>query len=211
MRVARTRKPVVASVAGMAASAAYTITSNATVIEATPSASVGAIGVITERVSLVKHLAQEGIDVTVVSAGRFKAEGHAATPMTGAEQQAIQRRVDGAYAWMVEDIAAGRSVPAATVRSGYGEGRLVEASDARGLGMIDRVATIDETIARTLASPTAFTAAMTARVEAACSRFERERREAACAEIARHRARIQADTRCADLSVVGPLAYREKQ
>src|SRR5262245_59862526 len=43
MRIARQRKPVVVSVAGMAASAAYWIASNATAIDATRSASVGAI------------------------------------------------------------------------------------------------------------------------------------------------------------------------
>ena len=73
MRLARSRKPVVVSVAGLCASAAYWIASNATVIDATPSASVGAIGIITERVSIARHLEKEGVDVTVVSAGNSRA------------------------------------------------------------------------------------------------------------------------------------------
>lgn len=191
MRTARGRKPVIVSTV-MAASAAYWVGSNATAMEATPSASVGAIGIITERVSMVKHLAQEGIDVTVVSAGKFKSEGHAATPITEAEQQALQQRVNTAYGMFINDVASGRHVPASAVRGGYGEGRLVEAPDALRLGMIDRVATVEDTIGRLLASPTAFTTVMTARVEQACTRFERDRRESARAEIAGHRARLSA-------------------
>jgi signal peptide peptidase SppA len=165
MRQVRTRKPVVVSVAGMAASAAYWIAAGASVIEATPSASVGAIGILAERVSVTRQLEQEGVDVHVISAGKFKGEGHPATPMTDAEGASLQRRVDAAYSRFIDDVSAGRHVPPTTVRDGYGQGRLVETTDAARLGMIDRIAETDETLARTLASPATMTARLTARVE----------------------------------------------
>jgi len=192
MRQARGRKPVVVSVAGMAASAAYWIASNATVIEATPSASVGAIGIVTERVSLARHLEQEGIDVHVISAGKYKHEGHPALPMSEAEGKALQARVDAAKQAFVADIAAGRHVAASSVDHGYGQGRIVEAADARRLGMIDRIATVDDTIARTLAAPAVLTAQMTARSLQGRASTDRARLEQARAEIASHRARLQA-------------------
>lgn len=165
MRDARARKPVVVSVGGLCASAAFWISANGSVIEATPSASVGAIGILTERVSVARQLDQEGIDVHVVSAGRFKSEGHPAIPITDAEAKDLQRRVDQAYAGFVDDVAAGRHVPAGAVRKGYGQGRLVEAADALKLHMIDAVATTDQTIARTIAAPATLTAMMTARLD----------------------------------------------
>lgn len=195
MRQARTRKPVVVSVAGMAASAAFWIASNATVIESTPSGSVGAIGILTERVSIARHLEEEGIDVTVVSAGKFKSEGHEATPITDAEQKALQRRVDAAYATFVDDIAAGRHIPASEVRGGYGQGRIVDAKDALALHMIDRLATVEDTIARTIAAPATLTAMMTTRVEQLRARTDHARVDDASAEIASHRARLQASMR----------------
>jgi enoyl-CoA hydratase/carnithine racemase len=39
------------------------------------------------------------------------------------------------------------------VRNGYGEGRIVPADEALSLGMIDRIATLDETLARVMATP----------------------------------------------------------
>jgi signal peptide peptidase SppA len=192
MRQARKRKPVVVTVAGMAASAGYWIASNATAIESTASGSVGAIGILTERVSRTKQLARDGVDVTIVSAGKYKGEGHEATPITDAEQQALQRRVDAAYAQFVSDVAAGRHVTAAAVRDGFGEGRVIEAADGLRLGMIDRIAVVEDTLARTIAAPAALTALLTQRADHLRTRTERARRDQARAEIATHRARLQA-------------------
>lgn len=192
MRMARARKPVVASVAGLAASAAYWIASNATVIESTPSGSVGGIGILAERVSVARRLEREGVDVTVISAGRHKAEGHEALPITDDERQALQARVDAAYATFVTDIQAGRHVLATTVRNGYGQGRLVEAPDALRLGMIDRVATIEDTVARMRAAPATLTGMMTTRMEQGRASTARAQLDDARAEITSHRARIYA-------------------
>lgn len=159
MRAARARKPVIVSVAGMAASAAYWIASNGTRLEATPSATLGSIGVFAERVSLVRRLHQDGIDVAVVSAGKYKAEGHEAIAMSAAERAALQVRVDETNAVFVGDVAAGRRVSAATVTEQFGQGRVVSATTARAVGMIDRVATVDETFAAVVSPEAAATVA----------------------------------------------------
>jgi signal peptide peptidase SppA len=192
LRRVREKKPVVGIVTGMAASAAYWIIANATAIDAVPSASVGAIGIITERVSLVKQLAADGVDVTVVSAGKFKSEGHPATAMSDAERQALQRRVDAAYGQFVADISAGRHVDVSTVRSGYGEGRLVDAPDALAAGMIDRISTMDDALARLVAAPSTFTALAHQRAERLKAQTDREQRESMHQELDRYRARLRA-------------------
>ena len=48
----------------------------------------------------------------------------------------------------VTAVAKGRDVPVADVRKGFGEGRMVMAKKALDMGMVDRVATLGETIRR---------------------------------------------------------------
>lgn len=148
LRQARTRKAVAAFVTGLNASAAYWVSANASALYATPSAQIGSIGVYATRVSIVRQLEREGVDVDVIAAGRFKAEGHPATPMTTEERDALQASVDEAYGDFVSDVAAGRRVSVTQVRQGFGEGRVVSAKEARRLGMINSVEMLHETFSR---------------------------------------------------------------
>lgn len=143
---ARAQKPIVAHINALGASAAYWIASAASEVVSTPSGMIGAIGVITSHVDTSKADEAEGVTRTVISAGKFKAEGFG--PLTDDAKAAIQARVDAAYATMTKDIAHGRGVKASDVRGGFGEGRVLSAKDALEAGMIDRIATMDETIAR---------------------------------------------------------------
>lgn len=144
---ARGRKPIVAHVNALAASAAYWIGSAADRIESTPSGQVGSIGIITsEHIDTSEADEKEGIKRTVISAGKYKAEGHG--PLTDEAKAAIKARVDEAYAVMVKDIARGRNIQPSAVAEGFGEGRIVSAKEALKLGMIDRIATMDEVIGR---------------------------------------------------------------
>ena len=62
------------------------------------------------------------------------------------------------------DVAVGRRVSVDAVKAGYGKGAVVTAHDAIGLGLIDRVDTLDNTIARALTlPPTGMAAARLAR------------------------------------------------
>jgi signal peptide peptidase SppA len=143
---ARGKKPIVAHVNALGASAAYWIASAADEVVSTPSGQIGAIGVITAHVDTSKMDEADGITRTVFSAGKFKAEGHG--PLSDEAKAAIQARVDEAYAVMVKDIARARGVKASEVKGGFGEGRVVSASQAKDLGMIDRIATADDTLRR---------------------------------------------------------------
>lgn len=83
---------------------------------------------------------------TLVSAGKYKAEGHPFAPLSDEARAALQRRVDECYARFVAAVAAGRGVSDATVREGYGQGRLLGARDALAAGMIDEIATLDDVL-----------------------------------------------------------------
>jgi len=146
IRAAAAKKPVIAQVNALAASAAYWAISGATEIVVTPSGDVGSIGVITSHLDTTEADAKTGVKRTVISAGKYKAEG--AGPLTEDAQTAIQARVNEFYAMMTADIAKGRGVPVAEVRGGFGEGRLVGAKAAVASKMADRIATMDETLGR---------------------------------------------------------------
>ncbi len=141
-------KKIVAQVNGMAASAAYWLAAQADEIVSLPSGVAGSIGVFMAHKEMSKALEQEGINVTLISAGKFKVEGNPFQPLTEEAKAVMQAEVDAAYGQFVKDVARGRGVSVADVRNGYGEGRALTAKDAKAAGLIDRIATMDETIGR---------------------------------------------------------------
>jgi signal peptide peptidase SppA len=148
-------KPILAISNTMAASAGYWLASQADELSVTPSGQVGSIGVFTIHEDLSRMAESMGVKTTVISAGRFKTEGNAFEPLSKAAQHAMQTNVNDLYAMFVDQVAAGRNVPAQAVRAGYGEGRMVLAERAQMLGMVDHVETLDEMIARLGGTPVA--------------------------------------------------------
>jgi capsid assembly protease len=141
-------KHVVALANDLAASAAYWIASQADEIIATPEALVGSIGVFTYHVDYSQMMAEAGIKITYIHAGKYKVEGNPNEPLSDEARDHIQSQVESDYNLFVADVAKGRKVSTATVRSDFGQGRVLTAADAKAAGMIDRVATADETIRR---------------------------------------------------------------
>ena len=147
---ARGKKPIIAHANSIMASAAYWLASAADQIVATPSGLVGSIGVFTVHEDLSKLLEQEGVKVSLISAGKFKTEGNPFEPLTDEGRAFLQGRVDEAYDQFVKAVAKGRSVAPTDVRKGFGEGRALPAKDALAAGLIDKIGTFDETVARLL-------------------------------------------------------------
>ncbi len=144
-------KRVVAIANSAMASAAYWICSQANEIVAIPSVFdpvVGSIGVFTVHKDLSGALDQAGIKVEFISAGKYKVDGNEFGPLSEESRGAMQAMVDAAYARFTADVARGRKVSASDVRSGFGEGRGLSAKDAKAAGLIDRIATFDDTLAR---------------------------------------------------------------
>lgn len=151
---ARTQKPIIAQSQHLMASAAYWPMAGATEIVASPSSLVGAIGVYTIYDDISAALEQLGITREVFAAGKYKAEGVGGTGLTADARAHITTLIDGAYGRFVGDVAKGRGVTPAAVRAGYGEGRALDAEAAKAAGLIDRIATLGETLARLTATAT---------------------------------------------------------
>ena len=145
---ARSKKKTVAVANCMAGSAAYWLASAADELVVAPSGAVGSIGVFTAHEDISAALEKEGVKVTLVSAGKYKTEGSELGPLSDEARAAMQAQVDAFYGMFVKSVAKGRGAAQASVRDGFGQGRIVLAADAVKQGMADRVGTFDETLAR---------------------------------------------------------------
>jgi signal peptide peptidase SppA len=148
----RGKKPIVAVANSVAASAAYWIASAASELVVTPGGEVGSIGVYALHLDISAAESAAGIKTTLIKAGRLKTAGNPHEPLSEEAQNYLQRAVDRYYAIFTADVAKFRGVTVNEVRSGFGEGGMVGAQDAVKLGMADRVATLDETVARLVTS-----------------------------------------------------------
>ena len=132
----------------LCASAAYFLASQADEIVASPSSVTGSIGVFTIHQSLARALDALGVDVTVIKAGLYKTEGNPYELLSDEAEAALQRMVDSFYDDFVSAVASGRGIRPAQVRGGLGQGRALVAADALAEGLVDRIDTLDATVAR---------------------------------------------------------------
>lgn len=141
-------KPIVAQVNSLAASAAYWIASAADEIVVTPSGRAGSIGVYTAHDDISAALEKRGVKRTYISAGKYKVEGNETEPLGKDALAHIQESVDRSYNRFVKAVAEGRGTTAGKVEDGYGQGRVFYAESLMERGMVDRIATLDETLER---------------------------------------------------------------
>ncbi|HAE59753.1 MAG TPA: peptidase S49 [Anaerolineae bacterium] len=147
---ARGSKPIVSIANHSMASAAYWIGSAADEIVVTPSGEVGSIGVLGVHRDISGAEARDGVKTTVISQGKYKTEANQFEPLSEEARAALQARIDEIYEQFVEAVARNRGVEIETVRSGFGEGRMVSARKAVEMGMADRVDTLNGTLSRLL-------------------------------------------------------------
>jgi signal peptide peptidase SppA len=153
---ARKKKPVIAQVQYLAGSAAYWLASAATEIVAAPSSTVGSIGVFSIHSDLSEALKAVGVKRTYIRAGEGKASINPDEPLTEEAHARLQASIDAAYLTFVRDVAKGRAsngagstVTTEKVRKDW-KAHTYTATDALAIGMIDRIATMDETLAQLL-------------------------------------------------------------
>ncbi len=143
----RGNKPIIAVVNDMMASAAYFIGSAADEIVSDPDALTGSIGTILVHMDWSQFLENEGIKPTIIKAGEFKAEGNPYESLTDEAIENFQMEIDAYYEKFVAAVARNRGITAAKVKSTFGQGRVLMAEKAKSVGMIDRIATLENVIA----------------------------------------------------------------
>ena len=150
---AAARKPIVAYLEDMAASAAYWVASQCTEIRANATALVGSIGTYGVVYDMSAKAAIEGVKVHVVRAGAFKGAGVGGTEVTPEQLAEFQREIDALNEYFVDGVAAGRKLDKARVQA-LADGRVWIGQEAISAGLIDGVSTIDEAVARATDSVT---------------------------------------------------------
>lgn len=146
IRAARGRKPITAAIDGIGASGAYWLAASADEIVMTSSSLTGSIGVVTAHEDVSAAAEKQGVKVTLISAGKHKVDGNPTQSLSDDARAHTQRLVDDYYAMFTTAVARGRGVPVASVRDGFGEGRVVNARMAMEEGMVDRVASLEDVV-----------------------------------------------------------------
>lgn len=141
-------KPIIAQVNSLAASAAYWVAASADEIVVTPSGRAGSIGVYTAHDDISQALEKRGIKRTYISSTPEKVEGNETEPLGKDTLAHIQDGVNRSYQAFLSAVAEGRGTTVGKVEDGYGRGRVFYAEALMDRGMVDRVATLEETIAR---------------------------------------------------------------
>lgn len=145
VRAANAVKPVVASVNGMAASAAYALASGARHIVTTPTGVNGSIGVVMLHADFSRQLDKAGITPTLIFAGAHKVDGNPLEPLPASVKEDLQREVNQFYDLFVQTVAAGRrSLSPAAIRDT--EARIFIGGEAVTAGLADDVGTFEDVL-----------------------------------------------------------------
>ncbi|MGD0106129.1 MAG: signal peptide peptidase SppA [Rhodopila sp.] len=132
------KKPVVATMGGLAASAGYMIAVPASRIFAREATLTGSIGVLLETGEVSGLLGKLGISAEVVRSGPLKDEPSLVRPLSPAGKDVLQGLVNDMYDQFVSMVAEGRHLDPAKVRS-LADGRAYTGRQALGLGLVDAI------------------------------------------------------------------------
>ena len=108
VKAAAAKKPVVAEIGTLAASAGYMIASATNHIVSRETSLVGSIGVIVQGPNFARALDKLGIDVETIKSSPLKAEPSPFNETTEAERDAIRLIIEDSYAWFVDLIIENR-------------------------------------------------------------------------------------------------------
>jgi len=131
-------KKVVVSMASLAASGGYYISTSADKIVAQPATLTGSIGVLTGKVSVGKSLDMIGVGFDEVAIGKNTLMDSALSPYTPEQWALLNHTADVIYADFLNKVAQGRKLPLAQV-SEIAKGRVWTGADAKTHGLVDEL------------------------------------------------------------------------
>lgn len=142
---ARVVKPIHGFAHESAYSAAYALISATSKIHVSRTGGVGSIGVVTSHMDVSERMAQMGVKITFIHAGKHKVAGNAYEPLPEDVKARIQVRIDELYDVFVSTVARNRMMDEDAVRAT--EALCFTASEALSNGLADSVGPLDETLA----------------------------------------------------------------
>lgn len=136
-------KPVTAYTDGLMASAAYWLGASAGTAYSSMTSVVGSVGVISTHMEISKMMKDQGVGVTVVRSGEFKALANMHEPLSEVALKQMTSQLDQAYGVFATHMADRRGVPMTTFEKSMGQGREFFGEAAKTAGMVDGITTLD--------------------------------------------------------------------
>lgn len=138
-------KKVIAWAGGMMASGGYYIAVGAEGIMASPTATVGSIGVVMQHIQVKDLMTKLGIKVDPITTGEHKDMGSIFRDMTPEERRYLQSYVDVSHERFVDLVAQGRGMTRDKVAV-LATGKIFNADDALASGLVDKIGYIDDAL-----------------------------------------------------------------
>jgi protease-4 len=141
----RKKIPVIAAIMDVGASGGYYAALAADTIVAHPTAITGSIGVVMLTVNARGLMEKIGVAPLAIKSGSMKDAGSPFRDLSPEERAVFQGVIDDMYSRFVKLIVQSRKLSDARVR-GFADGRIYTADQALALGLVDRVAYLDEVV-----------------------------------------------------------------
>jgi protease-4 len=139
------KKPVVASLGGIAASGGYYIASACNQIVANPGTLTGSIGVIVHFSNLRGLFDKVGYEMITLKSGQFKDIGNPSRKMTPEEEALVQVMIDSVHQQFIHDVATGRNLPEKDIKN-IADGRILTGEAASQLGLVDSLGNFQDAV-----------------------------------------------------------------
>lgn len=138
-------KPVVTSMASLAASGGYYISAPTDYIFARPDTFTGSIGVIISLFNAEELINEIGVDVINITSANNKAIGSAWEELTPEQREILQTIVDEAFEEFIDIVAEGRDMGESQVRE-LADGRIYTGRQALDHGLVDELGNLQDAI-----------------------------------------------------------------
>ena len=147
IQLLKTKKPVVVSMGGMAASGGYYMACSANTIFAEPTTLTGSIGIFGMIPDVSGLLTDKlGLHFDVVKTNEASDFGSMSRGFNAGESAAMQNYVNRGYDLFLKRVAEGRGMTTEAVDK-IGQGRVWTGRQAINLGLVDKLGTLDDAIA----------------------------------------------------------------
>ncbi len=143
----KAKKPIIASMGGVAGSGGYWIAMGCDKIIAQPSTITGSIGVVGMLPDVSKALKRFGVNVESVGKGPHVEDlALMKNGPTEALQQRLRESMEGVYGEFIKKVSSGRGLPQKNVEA-FAKGRVWTGREALDIGLVDQLGGLDDAIA----------------------------------------------------------------
>ncbi|MFB3880031.1 MAG: signal peptide peptidase SppA [Armatimonadota bacterium] len=145
-RARKAGKPVVVSMADVAASGGYYVSCPADVIFADAATFTGSIGVIAMHENMAGLMKKIGIETDTIKSGKLKDMGSPTGPLSDEARQVMTTIINQVFGQFVDAVAKGRKMDRKKVLA-LADGRVYTGQQAKDNGLVDKIGGMSEALA----------------------------------------------------------------